>query len=273
MKKYSFWTVSILLLTVTLPAMSWISVKGSKAQLAAEKYNNTTKQENLTAITYSSNELFDQYVSNIYNEAKLGTSGLDVAVFKKAVLGYYNFKKAALVSADNAVITIVDFNKSSRSKRLWIVNLDKKQLLFNTLVAHGQGSGDDMAQNFSNLENSHQSSLGFYITSDIYYGKHGESLKLNGMDKGYNSNANHRAVVVHGASYVSQDFINVHGRLGRSHGCPALPQELTAAIIQTIKGKTCLYINKSDSKYSSDYLNPSLIAELFPSSTSLQASL
>lgn len=270
MKKYSFWAVGILLLAVAIPAMSWVTINSSKAQLAKEKSNQLISKTS----AYSSAELFDQYVLNIYDQAKLNTYDLDISVFKKAVIGYYNFKKDQLIASDHPIITIVDFNKSSRQKRLWIVDLGKKQLLFNSLVAHGQGSGEDMAQNFSNRENSHQSSLGFYITSDIYVGKHGQSLKLNGMDKGFNSNAKERAIVVHGADYVSQDFIKTHGRLGRSYGCPALPPELTASIINTIKGKTCLYINKNEKNYSSEYLNQSLAeTDLFPDSNLLQASL
>ncbi|MEO8795875.1 MAG: murein L,D-transpeptidase catalytic domain family protein, partial [Daejeonella sp.] len=148
---------------------------------------------------------------------------------------------------------IVDFNKPSTKKRLWIVDLDNNKLLFNTLVAHGQGSGDDLAQNFSNLENSHQSSLGFYVTSDIYSGKHGLSMKLDGMDAGFNTNAKDRSVVVHGAAYVSQDFIKTHGRLGRSYGCPALPVEMTKTIIDHIKGKTTLYINGPAKTYKSKF--------------------
>ena len=131
-----------------------------------------------------------------------------------------------------------------------------------------------MATNFSNLANSHQSSLGFYITSETYFGKHGLSIKLEGMDKGYNTNARDRAVVIHGAEYVSQSFINQHGRLGRSHGCPALPLELTKTIIDTIKGQTCLYINGPAANYTSNYLDQELaVADFVSTSGSLQVSI
>jgi len=125
---------------------------------------------------------------------------LNHAVFKKALIGYYNLKKSQLLSAQKAVITIIDFSKKSSQKRLWIVDLKKNKLLFHTLVAHGKGSGLDLATNFSNRANSHQSSLGFYVTSDTYQEKHGLSMRLKGMDEGFNTNAMNRAVVVHGAS-------------------------------------------------------------------------
>lgn len=183
-------------------------------------------------------------------------ASLDYAVFKKAYTGYYNLKRAGLISNDRQIISIVDFNRPSTAKRLWIVDLAAEKLLFNTFVAHGRGSGDNFATNFSNLSESNQSSLGFYITDNTYAGKHGMSLRINGMDRKYNSNALNRAVVIHGASYVSQEFVNQHGRLGRSLGCPALPEALTPAIINTIKNKTTLYINgPASTNYASDYLN------------------
>jgi hypothetical protein len=200
--------------------------------------------------------MFENYVTAIYNEANLASANLDLVVFKKAVTGYYNLKHNNQLSADKQILSIVDFTRSSTTKRLWIIDLAAKKILFNSLVAHGRGSGDDLPTMFSNTENSHQSSLGFYVTSNIYYGKHGKSLKLNGMDTDFNTNALPRSVVVHGADYVSESFIKQHGRLGRSHGCPAVPVELTESIIETIKGNTCLFINGPEViKYSSNFLN------------------
>jgi hypothetical protein len=272
MKKQSIWAIGMLLLVFTLPAISWVSIKKSQLQLFSAPAD--TAAVTGIADNYSKMQLFDQYVDSAYQQADLKSAGLDSAVFRKALVGYFNFTKTQLLSTDKKVITIIDFNKKSTQKRLWIVDLVNNKLLFNTLVAHGQGSGDDMATNFSNLENSHQSSLGFYITSDTYFGKHGFSMKLEGMDKGFNTNARDRAVVVHGAEYVSQSFIDQHGRLGRSHGCPALPVELTNTIINTIKGQTCLFINGPATNYSSNYLNQDLaISNFLSTGNTLQASI
>lgn len=272
MKKQSFWAICMLLLVFTLPAISWVSIKKSQLQFFNSSSDTASVITNSTS--YSNTELFDQYVDSAYKNADLSAAGLDAAVFRKALVGYFNFTKTNLLSAERKIITIIDFSKKSTQKRLWIVDLAKNKLLFNTLVAHGQGSGDDMATSFSNLENSHQSSLGFYITSETYFGKHGFSMKLEGMDKGFNTNARDRAVVVHGANYVSQSFINQHGRLGRSHGCPALPVELTNTIINTIKGQTCLFINGPAKNYTSNYLDQNIAVSNFLSTGStLQASI
>ena len=209
---------------------------------------------------------FEDHISEVYATAELGKSQLDYQVFKKAFIGYLNMKAGNLIS-DKQMLTIVDFNKSSTQKRLWIIDLANNKLLYNTLVAHGQGSGGDKPEKFSNLANSHQSSLGFYVTSEIYRGKHGRSMKLDGMDQGFNSNAKDRAVVIHGAEYVSEQFVNQHGRLGRSHGCPAIPVELTNQIIDNIHGKTLLFIAGPQKDYTSKYTDQALALNGFLAST------
>lgn len=272
MKKLSIWSITVLLLASTVPAIGWVSANNSKLE-----FFDTPKEVNVIAAAGNANvnaELFTQYMSSVYVQAKLAENGLDETVFKKALIGYYNFKKTKLLSAEKAIITIIDFSKKSSQKRLWIVDLKKNKLLFNTLVAHGQGSGLDLATNFSNKPNSHQSSLGFYVTRETYFGKHGLSMKLEGMDKGFNTNARDRAVVVHGAKYVSQSFVNQTGRLGRSHGCPALPVELTKTIINTIKEQTCLFINGPATDYTSNYLDLDLaISNFISSAGTIQASI
>lgn len=270
MRKYTIWAICMLLLVTTLPAISWVSVR--KPQLQSFDSSADSAAVNMPAV--SNNQLFDQHVTSAYEKADLAASGLDAEVFRKALVGYYNLKKTNLVSPERQIITIIDFARKSSQKRLWIVDLANNKLLFNTLVAHGQGSGGDMATSFSNLENSHQSSLGFYVTSETYFGKHGLSMKLEGMDKGFNTNARDRAVVVHGADYVSQSFINRTGRLGRSHGCPALPVELTKTIINTIKGQTCLFINGPAKNYTSNYLDQETAVSNFLSNGNMvQASM
>ena len=122
------------------------------------------------------------------------------------------------------MLTLIDFSRPSQHKRLWVINVEKGKVLFHTLVAHGKASGADVPMAFSNKDGSEMSSLGFYRTAPTTYtGKHGLSLKLVGLDPGFNTNAESRAVVVHGADYVCEDFVKAHGRLGRSQGCPALP--------------------------------------------------
>jgi hypothetical protein len=140
------------------------------------------------------------------------------------------------------ILTLIDFSLSSNTKRLWVIDLATNTILFNSLVAHGRNTGEEFANSFSNAAESFKSSLGFYATGEIYNGKHGKSLKLDGLEKGINDNARNRGIVMHAANYVSNFFIKTHNRLGRSQGCPALPSEITAEIISKIKGKSCLYI-------------------------------
>jgi hypothetical protein len=160
--------------------------------------------------------------------------------FAKALEGFYLLREKGVVQKD--LLTIVDFSLSSREKRLWVIDMNLNKILFNSLVAHGKNSGDDYANDFSNKKESNKSSLGFFATGEVYNGKHGMSLKLDGLEKGVNDNARQRDVVVHGATYVSNVFLKNHSRLGRSQGCPAIPVELSKKIIQTIKDKSCLFI-------------------------------
>lgn len=201
---------------------------------------------------------FEQHAAQLYVRAGLGEAGLTLPVFREGLVGYYNLQAARATSKGKGrhkhqargrsplapVLTLIDFARPSNQKRLWVINLAEGRLLFHTLVAHGRGTGDIEPVAFSNLDGSNQSSLGFYRTAaDTYEGKHGTSLKIKGLDPGFNTNAEDRAVVVHGADYVCADYIKQHGHLGRSEGCPALPVAQTKAIIQAIKGHSVLYLH------------------------------
>jgi hypothetical protein len=140
------------------------------------------------------------------------------------------------------IVTLIDFSLPSHVKRLWTVDLDTGTLLFHTWVAHGRNSGDRMATCFSNIPESYQSSLGFYLSANDYQGKHGLSLRLEGLEPGINCKAMDRAIVIHGADYVSEAFIQAQGRLGRSHGCPAVPLEEAAPLIETIKEGSLVFV-------------------------------
>lgn len=180
-------------------------------------------------------------LESIYNNLNTNTYRLpNQKSFTQALEGYYQWKEKGLVQND--ILTLIDFSLSSTEKRLWVIDLKNNIILFQSLVAHGRNSGNKFATQFSNRSESHQSSLGFYATGETYYGKHGYSLRLDGLEKGINNNARKRAIVIHGASYVSNEFINQHGRLGRSFGCPSLPNGDSKEIIDLIKNKSCLYI-------------------------------
>lgn len=175
--------------------------------------------------------------------------------FKSALTGYAKLVDEGKIK--NELLTIVDFSLSSDKKRMWILDMTTNEVLYHTYVAHGRNTGGKMATKFSNKSNSFQSSLGFYVTAETYYGKNGLSLFIDGMEEGINSNARNRYVVMHGAAYANPDFIEKTGRLGRSLGCPAIPQALTKEVIELIKGESALFIYHPNKEYAknSKYVN------------------
>jgi hypothetical protein len=181
--------------------------------------------------------------------AQIGLQGvMDEHIFELAMIGYLNLKRDQLLRSDT-LLTIVDYRKTSKEKRLYVVDLKRRQLRYHTLVAHGKGSGASDATRFSNTPGSKTSSLGFFLTGEPYFGVHGYSLKLKGLEESINDNAEARSIVIHGAAYVSEGFIERYGRLGRSWGCPALPVDQTREIIDAIKGGSCLFVYGDDPSY------------------------
>lgn len=191
----------------------------------------------------------DKYINFVYNKIKFARNAkLNFEVFKSAFYGYLNMLEEGKIDRE-AVLSICDFTLSSNRKRLWVIDLKAKKVLFHSLVAHGMGTGEEFATAFSNTQDSHQSSQGFYVTGETYTGNNGYSLKLHGVDGSYNSNAYDRAVVIHGADYVSEQFARDNVRLGRSHGCPALPVETAPIIIDKIKNGSCFFIYHTANNY------------------------
>lgn len=206
-----------------------------------ENQTNTLANKEIKIIQKDSTE---NDAATLYKQLGLENQ-LNFQVFEKALKGMNQLNSLK----NKNILTIIDFSKPSTEKRFFVVDLQKKKVLYASLVAHGKNSGDNFATNFSNSPKSLCSSLGFYVTAETYMGKHGYSLKLDGMEKGINDKARERAVVVHGADYVNNDFAKVHGRLGRSWGCPALPTNISKEVIETIANGSCLFIYANDSSY------------------------
>ena len=230
------------------------------------------KELQLPSVAATPAALFNQQLRATYAALGAEQEGLRFETFAKAMTGYLNLRQAGKLAEDKQLLTVVDFDLPSTQKRLWVLDLAKQEILFHTLVAHGHNSGENEANSFSNTDQSNMSSLGFYATGSEYQGKHGRSLKLRGLDEGFNTNAESRSVVMHGADYVSEAFIKQNGRLGRSLGCPALPMELKDQIIDLVNGGTCLFLNKSDAGYSSRFLDQDgAIAALVPTTLPLHS--
>jgi hypothetical protein len=167
--------------------------------------------------------------------------------FSNGMKGYYKLLDQGLVEKE--ILTIIDFSLSSTQKRMWVLDMKNNEVLIHSVVSHGKNTGDEFATKFSNTLNSLQSSLGFYVTGETYFGGNGYSLFIDGMEKEFNSRARERYVVIHGAAYANPESIKNMGRLGRSYGCPAVPTAITNEFIDTIKDKSVVYIHSNDKTY------------------------
>jgi hypothetical protein len=184
----------------------------------------------------------------IYDSLKLNTLGLSKQAFDYALKGFNYLKSLGKVHNEN-ILSIVDFSLPSSKKRLFILDLKNYKILFNTYVAHGRNSGKEYANKFSNANESFESSLGFYVTGDTYSGNHGYSLRLEGEESGINDNALSRGVVMHSAWYVDESIVKSQGYIGRSQGCPAIPESLHKPIIEKKKNGSCLFLYSPDKNY------------------------
>ncbi len=184
----------------------------------------------------------------VYEQLNLQALGLSEEAFRFAIKGFDRLVENGKIKKDS-LLSIVDFSKPSSQKRLFVIDLKNSRVLFNTYVAHGQGSGEKFARHFSNIPESYQSSLGFYITADTYTGKNGYSMNLTGVEKGINDKAESRAIVMHGAPYVHESYIRSQGYIGRSWGCPAVPEKWNRPIIESIKNGSCLFLYSNNKYY------------------------
>lgn len=191
---------------------------------------------------------FEDNISQLYCDIDLEAAGLGQEAFRNAMIGYYNLRASGKLG-DRPLITIVDFTQSCNARRMYTINLAERTIEFQELVAHGEKSGDEFATNFSNHNNSHQSSLGFFVTGETYTGRRGFSLKLDGQEYGFNDNVRARGVVVHGAEYVDEHLIADSGRIGRSWGCLALDFDIYKHVIEEIKDRTCVFTWYPDKVY------------------------
>lgn len=184
----------------------------------------------------------------LYQDMSLEAKGLTREAFTDAFIGYKKLVNDGVVQKTN-LITVADFSQSSRNKRLFILDVDAEEVVMQTYVAHGRGSGDEYATSFSNKPESHKSSLGFYLTKGTYIGQHGESLILDGLEKGFNDNAEARKIVIHGAGYIGDRHLQGNPFTGRSHGCPAVENKLSKTIINKIKDGSVLFIYHPTNSY------------------------
>ena len=196
-------------------------------------------------------EDFASYSKQLYES--LGDNDLNYKAFETALKGFVKLQLEDQID-NTAYLTVIDMSLSANKHRFFLINLDKRSIELKSRVAHGRNSGGEYAKAFSNKEGSFKTSLGFYKTAETYLGKHGLSLRLDGLEAS-NDNARDRAIVIHAADYVSKKFIETYGRLGRSLGCPSLPQAEFDKVVHKIKNGTLLFIYYPEERYfSSSYI-------------------
>ncbi len=214
-------------------------------------------EESILPSNYSSNNLGDSaYVNyldiaacDLYSKFNFKKwNGLDYDVFLMAYKGYLIMKNDGYIS-NSRYLTVMNFELSANNRRLWVLDLEKHKIVVNDFVSHGRNSGEEFARSFSNTPESFKSSLGFYVTGEPYMGKNDYSLRLHGVEEGFNDNALERGIVMHGADYVCSKYIKNNKRLGRSQGCPAVSPSIARWLIDDIQGGSCLFIYYPDKKY------------------------
>jgi len=207
-----------------------------------------------TPTTYASSEVyaasididdFKSFAENLYEA--LDDPDLEYDPFEKALKGYLKLQKQGEIE-ENSYLTVIDMSISANRNRFFLIDVENEKIIHKSIVAHGRNSGGEFAKYFSNKVGSFQSSIGFYRTAETYQGKHGLSLRLDGLEYS-NSNARKRAIVIHAADYVSSMFIKKNGRLGRSLGCPSLPQKNYDQVVHKIKNGSLLFIYYPEDKY------------------------
>ncbi|PLW82708.1 hypothetical protein CWI75_09000 [Kineobactrum sediminis] len=192
---------------------------------------------------------------SLFEELATAAPALDRNVLRKAIGAMSCALDQGIEAAKR--LAVIDFSLPSSVSRLWIFDLEERALVLQELVAHGQGSGDNFATEFSNVSGSHQSSIGLFRTQESYMGRHGYALRMDGLERGVNDLARARAIVIHGADYVAHDWIEHQGRIGRSHGCPAVRQEIAGAVVDELKDGQFLFSYYPDPNWLADskYLN------------------
>ncbi|SDX37870.1 L,D-transpeptidase catalytic domain [Hydrobacter penzbergensis] len=232
--------VFVLIISASLAFMSFVVANSSGSLL------RVSAPDTVPVIQFTANE-GDARLS-LYEKLALDSLGLSHEAFEYALKGHDQLQSDGKIEKDN-LLSIIDFSLPSGKKRLFVIDLESEELLFNTYVAHGRNSGKDIATKFSNKPNSFKSSLGFYVTGDTYTGKHGYSMRLNGEESGINDRAEGRGIVMHSAAYANENSIEERGFIGRSLGCPAIPKNVHRQIIETICHGSCLFMYSPDAYY------------------------
>ncbi len=240
LKKLSVFVSSVFIFLIHIPFVF--------AKTIPHTHPTSDISTNTSSLNNDNEEWPNSNKTSVYDSLRLNSLGLSKEAYDYAIRGFKTLRSMGKLSNDS-IISIVDFSLSSAKKRLFVIDIKNYEVLFNTYVAHGRNSGAEFARQFSNKLRSNKSSLGFYVTGDTYDGEHGYSLHLQGEEKGINDNAYKRAIVIHSADYVNENYIKSKGYIGRSLGCPAIPEKVYKPVIDEIKDGSCLFIYSPNPYY------------------------
>ena len=227
---------------------------------AEEKLVTENKSESIQVPVETKPQKMIIDVKSVYDSLNIKDK-IDYSIFQKAYLGYIQIQ-----NKNPGVLIIIDYTKPSNEERFYVLDLNKKKLVYSTRVAHSKNSGLEIPLEFSDDPNSYQSSLGFFVTLGEYNGAYGYSLRLKGLEENINANAEDRAIVIHGGDIVEDEYIKKFGFAGRSLGCPVLPHSLTRPVIDFIKHGRVLFIYGNDEEYINDSVYLSSLASVFEGS-------
>ena len=249
----------VALLVVCILTVSTSSVKGNKG-IAAWSPNHKTSIFNVAKVKAARTAFLKASARkaelraisleavDLFYKLQLQDSGLNEKALEYALRGYHRLLKRGILHKTD-VLSICDFSQSSGSKRMYVIDMNNRRLLYRTYVAHGIASGSAYANSFSNRPQSYKSSLGFYVTRSTYFGCNGLSLRIDGVERGFNNLANRRNIVIHGAPYVSERILHKYGVMGTTFGCPAIPEEMSKQIIPVLKNGSCFFIYYPSKRY------------------------
>lgn len=229
-----------LICVIVFTSMMAAKTKNSAVTLTHTNLNIGSGTDNSAEVNY--------WIDSLYSVMDLNESGLSRSVFFTACKGYeYMLSQNEIIK--QGLLTICDYSQRSSKKRLYVLDLREGKVLFNTYVSHGRNSGNEYATSFSNSNDSHKTSLGFMRTAETYIGDNGYSMRLDGMEYGFNNNVRPRAIVMHGSDYVNANRASTGTMMGRSYGCPAVPASEVNKIINCIKDGSCFFNYYPDKRY------------------------
>lgn len=238
----------IFVLSLIVLLLPFLAAAKKKSSATAHFTSHRTVRNKHFSSRMAERRMIALEAAEMFNDMQLQDSGMNERALLYALLGYHRLLRKHLLKKTQ-VLSICDFSQSSSSRRMYVIDVRNRRLLYRTYVAHGINSGQEYACSFSNRPQSYKSSLGFFVTRNAYLGSNGLSLRIDGVERGINDNARERNIVIHGATYVSERILHKYGVMGTTFGCPAIPEEMATQVIPVLKNGTCFFVYYPSRRY------------------------